>query len=74
MAADEATMAAEAEEGMEEAINDKDKSSHPSIGGNNNDEGSNSVSDSDSGESPEAAPARRWRLQQGGGAVAGKFQ
>jgi len=64
MAAEEATMAVKAEEGTEEAIDDKDKSSHRSIDGNNNDEGSNNDSSEDSGEILAAAPCV---------AVAGKF-
>ena len=50
MTEEEAIVAAEAEE----AIKDKDKSSHRLIGGSNKDEGS----DSDSGEIPAAAPAK----------------
>jgi len=44
MAAEEATVVAEAEERTEEAINDKDKSSHQSIGGSSNDGGPDSTS------------------------------
>ena len=50
MTEEEAIVAAEAEE----AIKDKDKSSHRLIGGSNKDEGS----DSDSGEIPAASPAK----------------
>lgn len=46
MTEEEAIVAAEAEE----AIKDKDKSSHRLIGGSNKDEGSDSDSESDSGE------------------------
>jgi len=71
LAAEEAIVAAKAEEGTEEAIEDKNKFSHRSIGGNNMDEGF----DSGSGEIlATAAPAgQRW-LRRGGGAVARKFQ
>jgi len=54
MEAKEVTVAVKAEEGTEEAIDDKDKSSHWSIGGSSNDEGSGSVS----GEILTAAPTR----------------
>ena len=79
VAVEEAIVAAEAEE----AIEDKDKSSHRSIGGNSKDEGSDSVSGGDSGSVPDRvsdgcsdgdSAARRWRIRRGGGAVAGKFQ
>ena len=50
MTEEEAIVAAEAEE----AIKDKDKSSHRLIGWSNKDEGS----DSDSGEIPAASPAK----------------
>ena len=67
MTEEEAIVAAEAEE----AIKDKDKSSHRLIGGSNKDEGS----DSDSGEIPAADPAKVRRLvRRDSGVVAGKFQ
>ena len=66
MTAEEAIVAAEAEE----AIKDKDKSSHRLIGGSNKDEGSDSDSGGGSGEAPTAGPAkvRRWlrRRSRGG--------
>jgi len=42
---EEAILGAEAEEGTKEAIEDKDKSNHRSIGSNNIDEGSDNNSD-----------------------------
>jgi len=57
----------------EEAIEDKDKSSHRSIGGSSKDEGSDSVSDNDSGGGfDEISVTVRRRLLRDGGAVARK--
>jgi len=44
MTTEEAIEAAKAKEGMEEAIDYKDKFSHRLMGSNNNDEGSDSIS------------------------------
>jgi len=68
MTAEEAIVAVEAEE----AVEDKDKSNHWLIGGNNKDEGSNndsgSVSSGGSNEIPATSPARfRRRLRRGSG-------
>jgi len=53
-AAEEAIVAAEAKEAME----DKDKSSHQLIGGSNKDEGSDNNSGSVSGKGSDEIPAR----------------
>jgi len=62
MTAEEAIVAAEAEE----TIKDKDKSSHRLISGRNKDEGSDSDSGGGSGEGPTAAPTKVQRRSGGG--------
>ena len=74
MNAEEATVVATAEDAIaaaeaEEAIEDKDKSSHRLIGGNNKDEGSGSVS---SGSSDEIPTRFRRRLRRGSGGCSGE--
>jgi len=65
MTTEEATVAAKAEEGTKDAIDDKEKSKHRSISGSNNDEGSGGSFCSESGKSPATALTRvRRRLRQ----------